>query len=294
MTVSRSTPQGAAYHDLRAMARRQGKPFDELLALHALEGFLARLAVSAQRDRLVLKGGVLLAAFDLRRATRDVDLHAQDLSGDAATVLDLVRTIAALPFDDGLVFDTSHATAGVIRDQDEYSGVRVGLSARLATAEVPFHVDVNLGDPISPAPQEILLPRLLGQPVALRGYPMAMVHAEKIVTAISRGTANTRWRDFGDIYSLAGAHTIDGDALVASLTAVAAHRLVEPVPLGVVLHGYADIAQAKYAAWRRRQHRDDLPEQFQDVLDRVISFADPAISAAAAGRTWHPDSMHWT
>jgi hypothetical protein len=44
------------------------------------------------------------------------------------------------------------------------------------------------------------LPRLRGgEPIELRGYPIHMVHAEKIVTAIQRGTANTRWRDFGDV-----------------------------------------------------------------------------------------------
>jgi hypothetical protein len=294
VNVTRATPEGAAYNDLRNLARRQGRPFTELLSLHALEGFLARLAISTERDRFVLKGGVLLAAYDLRRPTRDVDLQAQDLSNDAATVLAVVRSIAALPFADGLVFDTSAATAEVIRDEDEYSGVRVTLRARLATADVPLHIDVNVGDPISPAPQEIALPRTLGAPVKLRGYPMAMVHAEKIVTAVTRGTANTRWRDFGDIYSLAGRHSIAGDELLESLTSVSSHRGVHLVPLADVLAGYADLAQTRYAAWRRKQARDDLPESFQDVLDRAFTFADPALVGTVSGQNWDPGTWTWS
>ena len=97
----------------------------------------------------MLKGGVLLAAYDTRRPTRDIDLQATQLAGDADTVLALVRDIAAVHKDDGLVFDAGSATAEVIRDEEEYSGVRVRLIGHLSRAPIPFHVDVNV-DPIVP------------------------------------------------------------------------------------------------------------------------------------------------
>lgn len=56
-------------------------------------------------------------------------------------------------------------------------------------------MDINVGDPIWPEPQEVRLPRLLEGELVIRGYPLEMVLAEKIVTALARGTANTRWRD---------------------------------------------------------------------------------------------------
>ncbi|MBO0831512.1 MAG: nucleotidyl transferase AbiEii/AbiGii toxin family protein [Actinobacteria bacterium] len=78
--------------------------------------------------------------------------------------------------------------AEAIREQEVYGGVRVRLLALLATAREAFHVDVNIGDPIWPAPVEISLPRLLDQePIMLLGYPIEMILAEKIVTAIQRG-----------------------------------------------------------------------------------------------------------
>jgi hypothetical protein len=131
---TRATVDGRAYLDLQNKARREGRPTDELLALYALEGFLARLAGSGHGERLVLKGGVLLAAFDARRPTRDVDLQASAVSNDVGTLLSLVCEIAALTtdVDDGLVFDPDQATAEVIRDEDEYSGVRVSLTCRLS------------------------------------------------------------------------------------------------------------------------------------------------------------------
>ena len=89
--VTRGTPSGDAYLDLQNEARRTGRPTQELLQLYVLEGFLARLAVSDLRDSFVLKGGVLLAAFDSRRATKDVDLAGLDVANDTKAVLDLVR-----------------------------------------------------------------------------------------------------------------------------------------------------------------------------------------------------------
>ena len=84
-------------------------------------------------------------------------------------------------------------SAEVIREEDDYSAVRVHVETRLASARLPFHVDVNVGDPIWPEPITVALPRLRGgEPIELRGYPIHMVHAEKIVTAAQRGTANTR------------------------------------------------------------------------------------------------------
>ncbi|HET6393298.1 MAG TPA: nucleotidyl transferase AbiEii/AbiGii toxin family protein [Blastococcus sp.] len=297
MKPTRDTPDGRAYLDLQNKARREKRPTDELLVLYALEGFLTRLAASEHSEKLVLKGGVLLAAFLVRRPTRDVDLQAQSVPNDIESILDLIRSIAASApadgEDDGLVFDADHATADVIRDEDAYSGVRVSLTCRLVTAKITFHVDVNVGDPIWPSPEQVELPRLLGGSVQLRGYPIAMVHAEKIVTAIDRGTVNTRWRDFGDVYVLSSTHELAATDLRAAITTVAAHREVELQPLKVVLDGYESIAQTKYAAWRRKQRRDELPDQFADVLAAVFAFADPVVTDDAGGATWRPGRRVW-
>jgi hypothetical protein len=67
---TRATAGGRAYLDLRQLAKATGRLTDELLQLYALEGLLDRLSGSVHASRFVLKGGVLLAAFDARRPTR--------------------------------------------------------------------------------------------------------------------------------------------------------------------------------------------------------------------------------
>ncbi len=218
---TRASVAGRAYLDLRKLARENHRPVDELLQLYVLEAFLDRLTSSRFTEQLVLKGGVLLAAFDERRPTRDIDLQAQALENDTETILTATCEIAAITLDDGVTFDIETATAESIRDEAIYSGVRVTMTAQLATARPHIHVDTNVGDPISTAPKNVRLPRLLGGEIILRGYPLVMVHAEKIVTAIARGTVNTRWRDFGDIHMLARHHAINGSELAHAIRQVA-------------------------------------------------------------------------
>jgi hypothetical protein len=185
------------------------------------------------------------AAFGSRRPTKDVDLAGIDLGNDTETVLEFVRRALAVEpaIGDGLEFVTDTASAEVIREEGDYSGVRVHVDARLASAKLSFHVDVNVGDPIWPAPTTVAIPRLRGgEPLELPGYPMHMVHAEKIVTAVQRGTANTRWRDFGDIWSLSRQHPISADDLAHAIDEVARHRKATIRPLAEVLEAFTDLA----------------------------------------------------
>ncbi len=280
--------------DLQNAARSQQRDTSELLQIYALEGFLDRLASSPFRERLVLKGGVLLAAFGARRPTRDIDIAARGLGNDTTQILTVVRAIATADRDDGLVFDYEAASALVIREDDEYGGVRVTMPCSLDRSRLQFHVDVSVGDPVWPAPGSVELPRLLGGSLPLLGYPLAMVYAEKIVTAVQRGQANTRWRDFADIYLLSRRYEQHGAELVKSVRCVGEHRKVEFYPLAQILDGFANLAQQKWSSWRRRQRLDhQLPGDFTDILTHVIRFADPALDGLAAGHTWSPASNTW-
>lgn len=292
---TRDSVEGRVYLDLQNKARREGRPNAELQQLYVLEGFLARLAASPHRDRFVLKGGVLLSAFGTRRPTRDVDFQALHLANDTATVSAVVVEVAGMDLSDGLIFNTQAARAEAIRDEDEYSGVRVTMTApTLARALLTFHIDVNVGDPVWPPPSLVSVPRLLGgDALALSGYPLPMVHAEKLITALQRGTVNTRWRDFADVWTLSGTHPVNGDDLQTALRVVADHRGVVLARLQDVLAGYPALAQGKWAAWRRKQQMLQLPEQFNEVLQAVIAFADPTLSGQTTDHNWRPTDRHW-
>ncbi|BCJ37125.1 hypothetical protein Athai_46280 [Actinocatenispora thailandica] len=291
------TPAGDATIAIQQLARRTGGDVQELQTLYVLEALLARIAVSPYQRDFVLKGGVLLAAFAVRRPTKDIDLQAHRLSNDADQVAQRVREVAAIDVPDGVVFDLDSVVARVIRDDDEYAGIRVKLVGTLGRARITIGVDVNFGDPIWPEPGLIELPRVIDvgrAPVEILGYPLSMVIAEKIVTAVDRGVANTRWRDFADVYTLIRVHTLQATEVRGSMEAVAAYRDVELVPLLPALAGMSQQAQSKWRAWRVRIGRDgDLPADFADALSAVARFTDPLLRGGARG-SWDPQSAAWS
>jgi hypothetical protein len=166
----RDTTSGRVYLDLRARARAENRATDELLVLYVLERFLYRLSVSPHRDRLILKGGMLLAALDQRRPTRDVDLLATAVANDLDAIAAVVRDVVMIDIDDGVVFATDRMTAQQIREHDTYAGVRVVVPATVDRSQQPLRVDVNVGDPVTPAPQRITYPALLDESFELVGW----------------------------------------------------------------------------------------------------------------------------
>lgn len=113
---TRDTTAGRTYLDLRSRARREGRPTDELLVLYVLERFLYRLSLSPHRHRLVLNGGMLLAAFDQHRPIRDVDLLARAISNNIDAVATRVRDVVTVEVDDGVQFDPTQLTGQTVRE----------------------------------------------------------------------------------------------------------------------------------------------------------------------------------
>jgi len=231
-----SDPGGKAYLDLQAEGRRSQRTMQALMPMWISERWLARLSGSPLRHTFILKGGVLLAALGNRRPTQDADLLAVAISNDAAEVIALINEVAALELNDGAAFLTRTTTAATIREGDLYTGVRVTMDARIATAKVRLKLDINFGDPVTPAPEDVELPALLGgPPITVRGYPIVTVIAEKLSTAIQLGGANTRVRDYVDLYSLTGTYDFELATILDALEVTSAYRRVMIAPLSSVV-----------------------------------------------------------
>jgi len=217
------------------------------------------------------------------------------MASNPEVVRQSIVDVLQIELHDGLTFRPSEASAEVIRDGDLYSGVRVTLPCTLSTARLDFHADVNLGDPILPPPALVRVPRLLGgEALELPGYSLTMVLAEKLTTAIQRGVANSRWRDFADIATLARGHSLDAEELVTSLGAVLDYRAVKSTPLAGVLAGFGDSGQASWIRWRRKVRPDDrLPESFAALRAEVFALADPLLSGNVRQGTWNPERRCW-
>ncbi|MBN9212777.1 MAG: hypothetical protein BGO45_00030 [Microbacterium sp. 71-36] len=266
----------------RANAAASGTPVatQEYLLRHALESFLARLAMTVHGSDFVLKGGLLLGAYGVRRPTKDADSNAISADVTPGHLREVIADVAAVETDDGVEFLLDSLTVEDIRDDADYPGVRVRLQARVASWRGVIAWDVSTGDPIVPAPREVTLPRILGDPITLVGYAPESTIAEKGVTILERGTTSTRWRDYVDIVTL-GEAGVDRAQLQQAVRAVAAYRGVELSAIGPVLEGYGDLSQPKWAAWRRRERLEDVCEaNLDDQIVRVAAILDPVFDEA--------------
>jgi hypothetical protein len=287
---------GSVYLDLQNRARRERRGTQELLTLYVVERWLARLSASPHASKFIIKGGMLLAAYDARRPTADLDALARSMADDQATVVSLVSEVADLPLDDGVEFRTATASSRTIREQTFYSGVRIATEAAISTAMVKFRMDVNFGDPITPAPGWVTVPPLRPdmEPVRVLGYPIETVLAEKITTAIDLGPANTRVRDYADIYTLTGIHILDHRTTRQALLATAAHRGTPIQPLSAAAGDFARLRSQAYEAYRAGLGNSGLrlPADLESLVTAVTAFADPP-ATSIGDTTWQPGERRW-
>lgn len=269
------------------LAKERQQTLDLLLTRFVLERFLYRLSQSPHRDRFALKGAMLMTSwFDIPfRPTRDLDLLAfGDDEPDALVAV--FRDVCATAGDDGVVFDPDSVAVEQVREQLEYGGARITANAVLSGASVRVLVDVGFGDAIEPGLEETELTVLLGLPAPrLRSYARETVIAEKFQALVMLGRANSRMKDFYDIWLLARTHDFAGDALPRAIAATFFRRKTAiPVSLPDALS--ADFAEdrAKQQQWASFAEGIELRPMptLASVLEDLATFLMPHAQTALA------------
>jgi hypothetical protein len=260
---------------LQNEAARRGENFNLLLLRYGIERLLFRLSQSAHANRFLLKGAMLFVLWDEKthRPTRDLDLLAFGPSEKEDLRL-VFQDIAATPVtDDGLVFDPESVRAEDIREDATYGGVRVRIMAKLGTAELPIQIDVGLGDAVTPAPEQVRFPVLLDFPAPLvRTYPVYTVVAEKFEAMVKLGIANTRMKDFHDVWFLMRRFELDETILQEAVRATFAGRKTELPPWPEPLtEAFAEDSnkQVQWGAFIRRNGLTGLPERFSEIVASI-------------------------
>jgi predicted nucleotidyltransferase component of viral defense system len=267
-------------------ARTHDQAFDLVLNRYVLERLLYRLSRSAAADRFVLKGAMLaITWFEApHRATRDLDLLGFG-DPDPAALLRVFGDLLARPEDDGVQFDVAALRADPIREGVECGGVRLRTNATLDGARIRVTVDVGFGDAIEPGLELIDYPVLLDMTAPrLRAYARETVIAEKFQAMVALGRANSRMKDFFDIWMLSRTHDFDTDRLARAIAATFERRGT-PVPTttpdALSPAFAADIA--KQAQWRAfAADIEPAPPGLDAVVAELAAFLMPhAVNARA-------------
>jgi len=254
---------------------------------YAAERLLYRLSVSEHAGDFILKGAMLFLVWtgQSHRPTVDIDLlgHGED-SGER--LVRVFRDVCGLDVEpDGLVFDTEGVAAMPIREQQEYQGRRVMLTAFLGKARIPLQIDVGFGDVVTPRAKTIKYPTLLGFPApSIRACPRETVVAEKLQAMVMLGMANSRMKDFYDLSVLAQRFTFDGETLVKAMKATFRRRKTEipPEPPLALTDEFARdaVKSVQWNAFVRKSNLGEVVPELPELISRLRDFLVLPMKAA--------------
>lgn len=253
---------------------------------YATERFLYRLTKSKHSGDYILKGAMLFLVWTEKpyRPTADLDLIGQGEDSEEH-LMAVFRSVCQVDVEpDGLVFDPDTVTVVPIREDQEYQGKRITLTGYLGKARIPIQVDVGFGDVVTPKAKKITYPTLLDYPAPrLRAYPRETVIAEKLQAMVMLGIANSRMKDFYDIFILGKDFEFNGPVLVKAVKATFKRRKTEiPAEIPIALTDEFGKDEAKAMQWQAFIRKNDLEggtPKFLTVLANLRDFLLPLLEA---------------
>lgn len=286
--MSKKQPQDIAAsirQKLYNKAKGTDRPFQEVLQYFCMERFLYRLACSDYRDKFIVKGALMLSTWLAAesRPTMDIDLLGR-MDNSVEGIENVIREICqqeAAP--DGISFDLPTIKGERIKEDTDYEGVRVRFMAFLGNARVVIQIDVGFGDIIVPGPIEMVYPVILNLPKPhLKGYTRESAIAEKFQAMTALGIANSRMKDFFDIWLLARQFDFDGKTLSEAIRETFEHRgtSIQDTPMALTEAFSMDSGkQTQWRAFIRKGRFENVPHDLGEVVIQIASLLQPVAKA---------------
>ena len=287
---------------LKNLAVASGKTFQEVLTIYGLERTIYRLSVSDYAERFTLKVGILLYALfegEFARATRDIDLLAMNTPNDADDMKRLFENVFSIPCDDALRYDLDSIEIKYINEFKEYHGVNVSVMAYLDRTLLPVSIDIGFYDVIYPDRVKMNFPVLLDMEVPkIYAYSISSVISEKFEAIVSLGDANSRYKDFYDIYMLALSCDFEGAELVEAVRETFEHRGTGFVEIFAFTDDFiaSDIHQKRWKSFLNKK-KAMKNVQLIDVIALLRALLLPVVESIISGENytafWNHRSRSW-
>ncbi|MDP8215314.1 MAG: nucleotidyl transferase AbiEii/AbiGii toxin family protein [Candidatus Euphemobacter frigidus] len=277
----------SVYQRLLNHAKTHGDDFNLLLFRYGVERLLYRLSISPFADIFILKGASLFLVWKGQnyRVTRDADLLGLG-PVDAENIADIFKEICQAVSDDvdGIQFMPDTIRVAPIREEHEYGGIRVTLVGMLHHARIPLQIDIGWGDAVTPAPEKIDFPTILDAPKPhLLAYPRYTMVAEKLETMVRLGIANSRMKDFFDVWLLSRLFEFDGRTLCEAVRNTFQQRstlLAAGLPMAFTEEFRKDTQkQTQWRAFIRKSKPKTEPGDLDTVISEISEFLLPAIKS---------------
>ncbi len=285
------------------LARERQEDFDYVLRQYVMQRLLYRLGQSEHAEQFLLKGALLFWVWneDFHRPTRDIDLLTYSDNDVDHLVEVFQQVIGANAGDDGLVFDVDALKGIEIKEDADYTGVRITGFATLTNARVPFQIDIGYGDVVVPAAEEAQIPSFLDLPSPqLKIYPVYGVIVEKFQAMVMLGLANSRMKDFYDVGVIAHTMPLDGDLLSQAVNATFERRKTDILPAPLYVFGdNFKTDKDKGVQWKAFLNKNNLQNKtdFAHVVGEVQQLLEPVYQSIANQKTfdlqWSPEEFQW-
>ena len=266
---------------LLRIAKENGRDFNAVLLQYFQERMLYRLSISFYRSNFVLKGALLFLIYDIPRLrpTKDIDFLGVDFSNKKENLIDAIKQILSIQDEDGVIFDDEEIMAEDITKDADHNGVRIFCEAYLGRAKRRLHFDIGFGDKIVPKPLELDFPVLLnGMTVpSLVVYTPESAIAEKFEAIVNLGYANSRLKDFYDIYHMAHNYSFKSKILLEAITTTFSNRSTEITERSLVFSNEFKQNPDKNIQWKAflRKNNINLDIEFEDCVVFIQIFVEP-------------------
>ena len=280
---------------LLLISRETRQDYQRVMMRYVVERLLARLVQTRYRELFVLKGAMLYVVWHPvpPRTTKDLDLlgfGAPDPQRLRMIFQEICQTVTE---DDGLRFDENTVEAIPIREDTIYDGLRVTMLVRAGKMSVKLQVDVGFGDKVVPAPEVQTFPPLLHENgPQVRMYRPETSIAEKFHAIVALGLANSRMKDYYDIWFLSNRFLFDLETMAAAIRMTFTNRqtpIPDGIPIGLSDNFAADrTKQLQWTAFVRKAHLAMDAPPFSKVIKAIRRFLLPVLQAAGGSMTWKP------
>ena len=287
---------------LKKQAIEEKKTMQDKIVMYGLERTIYRLSISEYAERFTLKGGIFLYALfngDYTRATTDIDLLAQCISNDIEEMKKVFKDIFSIKCDDALRFDLNTLDVIYITEFKEYHGVKVSILGYLDKTKVPISIDIGFGDIVYPERMKMDFPVLLDMDIPkVYAYSINSVVAEKFEAFVSLGLANSRYKDFYDIYVLSDRYNFDGTELMNAIKETFNHRGTSFDDIAAFEDGFAD-DETRLMRWnsfvkkKKALIKLDFEETVQLLKILLFPIVDTIKKNELFERTWSHEKKMW-
>lgn len=265
---------------IKNIAVRENKPFDYLLMHYFIERLLYRLSISEYADNFILKGGLLLYTLleEDARATKDIDFLAHHISNTPDELKNIFFGICGITCHDAVWYDPNSITVERIKEDADYKGVRVKVIGYLDKSRHVLQFDIGFGDVIVPKPIRMEYPSLLDMDrPQIYVYSLESVIAEKFEAMIYLAEANSRMKDFYDIFMLCKAYDFEGRVLYEAVSQTFERRSTPLTRTPTVFSEEFSLLKDKQTQWRAFQRRIKVVTglEFPEVITIIKTFIEP-------------------